>query len=899
MGAPSQTAVPDAAPDRRASRRSLGVLLLVALLLVGESLLPGRLFLPLTPDDFPEWQAGRDPSTLQRHPHPDWSMSDVLHLLVPGLSVTAAAARDGRLPLWDDSQALGVPHLHEVHYGVLYPPAWLPLLLGLRGLAWLALLHLLAAGTGMLLYLAAIGRTRLAALTGALCFMGGAWITARLHSFPVVGAAVWLPWILLGLERGAQAATARERRRWRVLSAAALALSFLAGFPQVALLTLALATFVELARALAAIRTAPADRATPPRSPWGVLLAGGLALALGVALALPQLLPTLDYMRHDSARAEQPAAALAAEALEPPLLWQLLVPARYATPDLSGPHPLALRDLRAAQIPASINSAETAMGIGVSGLLLALLAIVYGRGWRTVAFSLVACLTLLLLCWPGLLVLAGQWIPLLRFGSPKRLLLVSSFALAVLAAAGLDLARTPRLAITVTAWALALLVTFLGLLARTTVPSAELPSDVDRWAAAIAESAGGGHTAAEVLAVVPPDNFRLAADAASRGALACLVVGVFCILFFRPRKRATVEGWSTAARTAPALLVGALALELCAGAWPALRAAPAEAVTQHAGDIGALARPQLATLAAATGADEPVPPRVLRFGNDPPWLRPNFPGLFGLADVQCYAPMAPRRLCELLDALEPGMVVSGSAIGGLLRPASLASPLLDLLGVRALLTGDAALAADGWREEGAVGGVRVLANTEALPRAFVATRAEVLPDAGARLARLTAAAFDPRATVVLEEPLAASLAASLSAAAGGGAIVPARGVRLISWRPGHARLAIASGEPGLLVVSESWHDGWRARLRPGSRGEADDAVGAWSPLGVLRADHALLALPLESRDDLVVEFDFAPPLVPFAMSLGALAGLLALALLLWPARGERAPALRDTGATTS
>ena len=160
MAAPTQTSVPDVPRDggqperrgahrsespeaaQRASMTSLALLVLLALLLVGESLLPGRLFLPLTPDDFPEWQAGRDPTTLQHHPHPNWSMSDVLHLLVPGLSVSEAAARSGHLPLWDDSQALGVPHLHEVHYGVLYPPAWLALAFGLYGLAWMALLHL-------------------------------------------------------------------------------------------------------------------------------------------------------------------------------------------------------------------------------------------------------------------------------------------------------------------------------------------------------------------------------------------------------------------------------------------------------------------------------------------------------------------------------------------------------------------------------------------------------------------------------------------------------------------------------------------------------------------------------------------------------------------------------------
>ena len=107
-------------------------------------------------------------------------------------------------PGWDPTMALGVPHVDEVHYSVYYPPAWLPLLLGLRGLAAMAWLHVLLAGVGMMLYLRSLHRTASAALVGALAFALSGWMTARLHAFPVVGAAVWLPWVLLGLERGAQ-----------------------------------------------------------------------------------------------------------------------------------------------------------------------------------------------------------------------------------------------------------------------------------------------------------------------------------------------------------------------------------------------------------------------------------------------------------------------------------------------------------------------------------------------------------------------------------------------------------------------------------------------------------------------------------------------------------------------
>jgi len=863
---------PSTRRPREALLPAVLALAIACVLLVGESLLPGRLFLPLTPDDFPEWQAGRSDAVLQRHPHPNWCMSDVIHLLVPGLAVSASAASRGELPLWDDSQALGVPHLHQVHYGVLYPPAWLPLALGFRGLAWMALLHVLVAALGTLAYLNAIGRTRTAAIAGALCFALSAWVTARLHSFPVAGAAVWLPWVLWGLERGNQ----RGGARYRLASAAALALSFFAGFPQITLWVLALAALMELARAVAARR-----RGRPALQP---LLVGAATLAFGVMLALPQVLPTLDYLRTDSLRNPQSPEVIAQDGLPLPMLWHLLVPDRYATASLTGANPLALGAMEQARNPVALNRAETSLGVGAIGLLLALLAMLYGRGWRTITFGLVTLCVLVVLLWPGLLRVAASAFPLLRFGSPRRLLVLSTFALSVLAAGGLDLARGRRMAVTVTAWLLAVGLVVAGLVSRLTIPSTSLPTDVDRWAQHLATSLHQpGLTAQALLEMVPVDNFLVAAAAAARDSVVVIVAGVFALLMFRPRRQRTAEGWITRARRAPSLLVFALGAELFLAGFPMLRAAPSAAVTNRPDRIGWMRAPVFAsslrdTRDSAQGAL--VPPRIARFGDDPPWLRPNLPGLFGLADLQCYAPMAPRRAVELVRALDPAIAFTGSALGGFRTPAALESPLVDLLGVRALLTSDATLQAAGWRERSRTGPVRVLQNDEAFPRAFVVSRTEVVADSAERLRRLVAPDFDPRALALLEEPLPAP--ASAQGPAPGTEPPPAaRAVTVESWRPGAVLLRVGPGEPGLLVVSEAWNAGWRATVAPVSGAAGGEAAD----VPVVPADHALLALPLPSRYDLVVTLRFQPPLVPAALLLG---GALWAATLVVFLRGRRA-----------
>jgi hypothetical protein len=893
MDAAATNAEKPAEPDveRGSLIPAILVIAVVALFLMGESLLPGRTFVPLTVDDFPAWQAGRDPLDLLRHETPNWNMSDVMHLMLPGLATTAAALERGELPLWDPSQALGVPHLHEIHHSVYYPPAWLPLWLGYDGLAWMAMLHLFIAGVGMLLYLKAIGRTRHAAITGAFCFAFSAWIAARLHAFPVVGTAVWLPWILWGLERGASGGG----RRPRVVAAMALAMCLMAGFPQIALWILVIAIVMEVIRAMASVRRC---------QPWTAsLVCNLLALSLGVALALPQLLPTLDYLANDSLRSEQAIDSVVADGLELPLLWQLIVPDRYATSGLAGVNPLALEDLTQASRPAAVNRAETSMSVGALGLLLALLAMVFGRGWRTVGFTMITLSIFGLLLCPQALREAASVVPLLRVGNPKRLLLLSSFALAVLAAGGLDLVRGRRLRVTVTAWVLAVALTALAVIARTSVPSTDLADDIDKWSRDLAVALEQPESSAvEIQEFISAENFRIAAAGAGRSAWIAVVVGSVCILLFRPKKRSTVEGWSTRARRTPTLVVWTLGMELILGAWPMLRAAPTEGVTTSPERIGTLIAPELAGVLRGSGTEDVAPPRMARFENDPPWLRPNFPGVFGLTDLQCYAPMAPRRVAELLDAIEPGVTISGSAIGGFTDPESLTSPLLDLLGVQALVTSVELLEAEGWSERAAVGHVRVLGNDEVLPRAMLVHDLRVEADAQRRLRLLAGPDFDPATMAVLEEypdigliwedehtifgqpPLPVVVdgddaqgnsehdddhESELDGDGEVGEVEPqpvGRSVAMEQYEPGRMLVRIGEGEPGLLVLSEGWHSGWLARV--------DDAE-----LPVLRADHTLLAVAIESREETMVSFSFEPAVVGTALRAGGVAWGLALLLL--------------------
>ena len=851
----------------------LGILALVAALLVAEGLIPGRALLPLTPDDFPTWAAGRSSEELRTHPHPNWCMSDVLHLFLPGLATTRAAWDRGELPLWDPTQALGVPHIDQVHYAVYYPPAWLALVLGLPGLGLMAWLHLVAAAGGMLFYLRALKRTPAAAMVGALAFAFSAWMTARVHAFPVVGAAVWLPWILWGLQVGA----AEGRRLGHVVAALATALSLLAGMPQITMLALLLVGVVELVRFLVTLRS-EAKRA---------LLSGGqaaLALVLGGLLAAPQWVPTRDYMENYSARQQQTPEALATEALEPVMLAHLVAPDYYATAGLPGRHPLAMRDsVQARQNPVGLNRAETSLGIGVLGLLLALGAMIFGRQWTTRTYAGVAIVVLLLLFWPPALVGAARVLTPLQYGSPRRLLLLSTFALSVLAAGGLDLMRLQRLRTVAACWVASLAATAYGLVLLVGVPSTEESLDVDNWATSLAAEMGLGDVGLDAIyAVVPPESFAAAADAATRSAVVAFAAALAGLLLFRPRSVPSERGWSARVESVPGLIPLLMTAELFLAAWPMLRAAPTDGVTTEPGRIDRLRVPALASAARGVVADaetEPVvPPRVWRTGNEPSWLRPNFAGLFGLHDVQAYAPMLPLRTAELLEAVAPGTHLSGSILGGVLDGQQLSRPAVDMLGVDAVFTDDPALLPEGFEEREQVGSVRVLANTEALPRAHVVQRVHVVPFRGRRLARLAELDFDPRSTAVLGERPADLPGVQVFESGEGGepVVLPplpadaaAREATMIEYGPGRMRLQVAAGPPGLLVVSESHHDGWRARV-------------AGREVTPLVANHALLGVPLATAEAVEVELVFEPAAQDTGLMLGlaGLAGLLVFGVVL-------------------
>jgi len=353
---------------------------------------------------------------------------DIFRLHYPLRSAYAQELSRLSLPLWTPHVLAGYPLLAEGELGALYPPnlilhALLPVPIALNAFI---LGHLLLAALGAYAFARRLGVCRTAALCSGLVYALGGFLVAHLNHVHIVACAAWLPWLFVLTDRLVAGDASSRHTRDAALLSVALGLEFLAGHPQIALLTL----LAILAYALyLAWVTRPKGR---------VLALFIVSLLLGVALAAAQLLPSYELMQLSVRSSGLDPASFTSFSLHPLYLVSLLAPFV-----LGNPYPNA--------------SVELVGYVGWLPLLLALVAPFVAR-WpanaalrpvrRTWFFAGLAVI--------GLLLAMGRWNPvymaLLRlpvfnlFRAPARYLYWFSFSTAMLAGLGLDalLSRAQR-----------------------------------------------------------------------------------------------------------------------------------------------------------------------------------------------------------------------------------------------------------------------------------------------------------------------------------------------------------------------------------------------------------------------------------------------------------------------
>jgi hypothetical protein len=231
---------------------------------------------------------------------------------------TARELAEGRLPTWDPYINAGQPGLADVQSGFFYPFNLVPnLVLALLGwpftpgmLAAQVVLHFALAS--LFTYLFVRGQAcragarppaaRLAGAVAALAFTYGGYLTSfPVQQLTILETAVWLPLVLLFLDRAAWHPRPLPQV---VLAGTALALAFLAGHPQ----TTMYVTYATLAYALFLAWTGSRDEVPGIRDQGSSIgyralrfaYLGLLPLTVGAGLAAVQLGPTLAFIQRST-----------------------------------------------------------------------------------------------------------------------------------------------------------------------------------------------------------------------------------------------------------------------------------------------------------------------------------------------------------------------------------------------------------------------------------------------------------------------------------------------------------------------------------------------------------------------------------------------------------------------
>jgi hypothetical protein len=218
--------------------------------------------------------------------------SDFVFYFYPLTARVADRLAAGELPLWNPYGCAGIPLLATMQVAAFYPGTWLSLLLPAdRALAALMFLETLLGASFAYAFFRARASSRAASVAGGFlfafgCLLGQSFWPAALSTL------LWLPWLLLCVERLAQA----WRWRWWIALAAGVALQVLAGFPQYVVYSMYGVGPFAAVRLFEMLREGSRDFARTAAVAAG--LAGAVALGAGVAGI--QLLPTLELVGESS-----------------------------------------------------------------------------------------------------------------------------------------------------------------------------------------------------------------------------------------------------------------------------------------------------------------------------------------------------------------------------------------------------------------------------------------------------------------------------------------------------------------------------------------------------------------------------------------------------------------------
>ena len=659
---------------------------------------------------------------------------DLVSFLYPVYSFIARSLRVGDFPLWNPYLYGGAPFISDNQSSLLYPINLIAFALrpevDYRTMELLSVAHFYLAGVCAYLGLRYMGRQplrRWAALVGAAAFMFSDLFVTHFGNLNMIACAAWLPLIFFLLRR----ALDEQRPAFAAGSGLFLGIAALAGHVQPLLYTV-------LALGLYLLYHLSIHRRSPCRDLLAKVALFALAMLVAFSVAAPALLPSYE-MSQLTLRSEL-SYEDASEYSLPPLAWVGLL-----VPDIFGRGP---RGFWGPWPRVEVGY------VGILTLLLAGIALVLRRD-RLAGFLALLGILAALLAMGDATALHGwlyRFVPgfdLIR--APARFIYLLDFALASLAALGLDSLLRPLPHATRSTWqrVLRLLPAIALGAALILLPLAQgtLFRSQDRSPEVLARLLRGTHGIT----------------------FAFLMLGCgLLLLYLRGMRRIGPLSLGIAAF---ALIVVDLAL---LGAHTELEFNDPLAGFQH---------PEAIAFLKSDAEHYRIDTRTEVWNV---W-QPNLSLLNGIQDVWgIWNPLVLGDFHRYWEGL-----------------GSRSTPLYDFLNAK-YIVGHKDVVLDWDKFELAFDGdpaVNIYRNTRVLPRAFVVHDAWAVASQDEAFAAIHQADFDPSTTVVVENAEGLDGQASADAEA-----------NIVAYSNNAIRIKASTSAPGYLVLSEVYYPGWLAEV---------------------------------------------------------------------------------------
>ena len=300
---------------------------------------------------------------------------------------TRQSISEGEIPLWNPYQFSGIPFLAAGQQSTLYPFSLLYYILPIAAsYGWFTVVQLWLAGAFMYFFLRGLGIGRFGGTVAGVTYQLSAFFVINAVFPMIMGAAVWLPLLLLMIEF-----TIRQRPLlgrpaslpWVAVGAVALGCNIFAGHPEITYYTLLIMAYYAAVRLFIRWRRETVLQPILKRGLWLVAM-----VALGIGLGAAQFLPLFEFVSMNW-RSERSSINTVLSYAHPPRdVLQFALPNFYGNPA----HHSYFDWFTLQTVPVTVNSqdetithtewgmknyVESALYVGILPLLLAAYALLH------------------------------------------------------------------------------------------------------------------------------------------------------------------------------------------------------------------------------------------------------------------------------------------------------------------------------------------------------------------------------------------------------------------------------------------------------------------------------------------------------------------------------------------